>query len=110
KDAVDEPARRRVARQAGAEQPEAPTLLVLDPVVVANRVSDSRTALGPPFLGDALGPVGAQHPMPVAAPDEAERRIVGQDPIRLDRLRRPEQPDRARGFAKSPHPNPPPLA
>src|SRR5439155_17580506 len=48
--------------------------------------------------------------MPAAAPDKTERRVVGQDPIRLDRLGRLEQPDGARGFGRSPHPNPPPLA
>src|SRR6266404_2075262 len=58
KDAVDEPARRRVAGQAGAEQPEAPPVHILDPVIVADRARGEQgglagVALDPPLLGDA---------------------------------------------------------
>ena len=86
----------RVTRQPGAEQPEAPPLLVLDPVIVADRVGRAGTSRLPPFLGDPLRPVGARHPVRAPPPGEAERRIVGQQPKRLDRLRRLEQPDRPR--------------
>src|SRR5262249_31163486 len=54
---------------------------------------------GPPFLGDAIGAVGVAHAMLAATPGEAKRRIVGQYPLRLDQLRRPEQPDGTRGHA-----------
>ena len=62
----------------------------------------------PPFLGDPLRAVGAHDPMPAPPPGEAERRVVGQQPERLDRLRRLEQPDRPRRFVEVP-PRPDPL-
>src|SRR5260370_30429289 len=82
-----------------AEQPEAPALLVLDPVIVANGIDRAGPVFGPPFLGDALGTVGAPYPIGAAAPGEAERRIVGQQPQRLDRLGRQEQADGTGGCA-----------
>src|SRR5712691_8706617 len=110
---MDKPARRRRAGEAGAEHPEAPPLLILDPVVIADRPGGEEGAVGgPPFLGDALGTVGAPHPMRAAPPGKAKGRVVGQQPRRLDRLGRREQPDRPRRFfgllGISPHPPTPP--
>src|SRR5207249_3266444 len=111
---VHEPARRRLAlREPGAEQPEAAALRILDPVIVADRIGFAGAFLGPPFLGDALGAVGPGDPVQALPPGELDRRIIGNQPRCLDRLRRAEQPDRTRGLgwsAFSPHPNPPPLA
>src|SRR5947207_1323401 len=103
-DAVHKPARRRVAGKAGAVKPEAAALFVLDTVIIADPVA-AGTQIGggatfdPPFLDDALGPVGMPDPVLTSPPGEAERRIVRQHPLRLDRLRRPEQPHGAGRFA-----------
>src|SRR6516162_4796887 len=94
KDAMDKPARRAVmAVQTRSEQPEAPPLLVLDPVIVADCISRGGPLRPPPLLGDPLRPVGPRDPIPAPPPREAERRVVGQQPERFDRLRRVEQPD-----------------
>src|SRR5580658_8624664 len=79
KDAVDEPARRRViAGQPGTEQPETPPFHILDVVVVAHRIGTASAILrNPPFLGDTLGSAGAADAIRMAAPGKAERRIVG---------------------------------
>src|SRR5207248_5946715 len=101
-DAVHKPARRRVAGKAGAIKPEAPALLVLDTVIVADPVAAvariGGAVLDPPFLGDAFGTVGMPDPVLTPPPREAKRRIVRQHPLRLDRLRRPEQPHGPRRF------------
>src|SRR5689334_21950882 len=94
-EAMDKPARRRRAGQPGAKQPEAPPLVILDPVVIADRAGREIAIDNPPFLGDALGTIGAPHPMRAAPPGEAERRVVGEKPRRLDRLGRRKQPNRA---------------
>src|SRR5882762_10442714 len=105
---MDKPAWRVVtAVQTRPKQPEAPSLLVLDPIVIADRINRTGAFRPPPFLGDPLRPIGVHHPMPAPPPDEAERRVVGQQPERFDRLRRLEQPDRPRWFAPTPHPPPP---
>ena len=98
---MDKPARRVVmAVEACAEQPEAPPFLVLTPVIVADRVDRAGSLRSPPFLGDPLRPIGARDPVPAPPPRKAERRIVGQQPERVDRLRRLEQPDRPRWFVR----------
>src|SRR5467141_2652571 len=100
---MDKPARRAiVAMQARPEQPEAPPFLVLDPVIIAERLSGAEAFRLPPFIGDPLRTVGARHPMPAAAPSKAERRIIGQQPKCFDRLRRLEQSDRPLRFAPTP--------
>src|SRR5271165_1744580 len=102
---MDKPARRVFAAvETRPEQPEAPSLLVLDPVIIADRVDGAGTFGPPPFLGDPLRPISARHPMPAPAPRETKRRIVGQQPERLERLRRVEQPYRPRRFQVAPHP------
>src|SRR5712691_7096303 len=102
---MDKPARRAVAAlQTRPEQPEAPSLLVLDPVVIADRIDRTGAFRLPPFLGDPLRPIGACDTMPAPPPGKAERRVVRQQPERFDRLRRLEQPDRPRRFAPTPHP------
>jgi len=93
---MDKPARRLVpTMETRPEQPEAPPLLVLDPVVVADLVDGTGAFRLPPFVGDSLRPIGTCHPMPAPPPDKAERRVVGQQPERFDRLRRLEQSDRS---------------
>src|ERR1700724_2371180 len=105
---MDKPAWRVViAVETRPEQPEASPLLVLDPVIISDRIGSTGAFRLPPFLGDPFRPIGVHHPMPAAPPDEAERRVVGQQPERFDRLRRLEQPDRPRGFDPPPHPPPP---
>src|SRR5690242_8660475 len=102
---MDKPARLVAATvETGPEQPEAPPLLSLDPVIVADRVDRAGAFRPPPFLGDPLRSVGAHDPMRAPPPPEPERRIVGQQPERLDRLRRIKQPYRPRRFASIPHP------
>src|SRR5271170_2526133 len=92
---MDKPARRAVAAvETRPEQPEAPPLLVLDPVIVADRIDGTGAFQPPPFIGDPLRPIGAHDPMPSPPPHEPKRRIVRQQPERLDRLRRVKQPDR----------------
>src|SRR5271155_2895679 len=94
---MDKPARFVVAAvETCPVQPEAPPLLVLDPIIIADRVPAfagirSGAFRPPPFVGDPLRPIGAHDPMPAAPPHESERRIVRQQPERLDRLRRLEQ-------------------
>src|SRR5438477_543642 len=69
------------------------------PSAAAVTTSGGGITLDPPFLGDALGSVGVPDPVLATPPGKAERRIVGQYPLRLDRLRRPEQPHRPRRFS-----------
>jgi hypothetical protein len=96
---MDEPARRIVmAGKTRPEQPEAPPVLVLDPVIIADRIAGGRSPGSPPFFGHPLRPVGARNPMRKATPGKAERRVVGQQPEGFDRFRRREQPDRPRRF------------
>src|SRR6202521_1242690 len=65
KNAMDKPARLMVAGvKTRPEQPETPPLLVLDPVIVADRIDCAGPFRLPPFIGDPLRPIGAQHPMP----------------------------------------------
>src|SRR5580704_9564038 len=107
---MEKPARLAVAAvKTRPEQPEAPSLLVLDPVIIADRIDLAGRPRPPPFVGDPLRPVGAHDPMAAPPPHEPERRVVGQQPERLDRLRRVEQPDRAGWFAGDPPPHPSPL-
>ncbi len=49
--------------KACPEQPEAPPFLVLDPVIVADRIDSAGPFRPPPFFGDPLRPVGARHPV-----------------------------------------------
>src|SRR6516162_2323988 len=98
---MDKPARLAVAAvQTRAEQPEALPFLVLDSVIIADRVYSAGALRSPPFVGDPLRPIGLRDPMPAPPPSEAKWRIVGQQPERLDRLRRLEQPDRPRRFVR----------
>ena len=107
---MDKPARLVIANvETRSEQPEAPPFLVLDPVIVADRVpAFTGTSAGalwsPPFVGDPLRPIGPRDPMPASPPGETKRRIVGQKPKSFDRLRRLEQSDRPRRFVRDPHP------
>ena len=99
---MDKPAQRLVpTMQTRPEQPEAPSFLVLDSVIVADCITGTRPLWPPPFVGDPLRPVGPRDPVPTPAPSEAERRVVGQEPERLDGLRWLEQPDRPRWFVQS---------
>src|SRR5438874_7655701 len=92
---MDKPARLMVvAVQTHPEQPEAPPLLILDPVIVADRISSAGAFRPPPLLGDPLRPIGPHHSVPAPPPGETERRVVGQQPERFDLFRRVEQPDR----------------
>src|SRR6516165_4083508 len=101
KDAMDKPAQRLVpTMETRPEQPEAPPFLVLDSVIVADCITGTRPLWPPPFVGDPLRPVGPRDPVPTPAPSEAERRIVRQEPERLDRLRWLEEPDRPRRFVR----------
>src|SRR5258706_1341992 len=107
---MDKPARLVVAAvETRPKQPEAPPLLVLDPIIIADRIDLAGRPRQPPFVGDPLRPIGLRHPMPAAAPHEPKRRIVGQQPECLDRLRWIKQPDRAGWFAGDPPPHPSPL-
>src|SRR5215472_14362734 len=102
KNAVDKPARPRfVTSELGAKQPETPPLLVFNPVIIADGGDSSAGArFGPPFLGDAFGPIGAGNSVSPPPPGKLGWRIVRNEPDRLDRLRRPEQPHRTRWFAR----------
>src|SRR5271165_2656718 len=92
---MDKPARRAVpTMETCLEQPKTPPLLVLDPVIVADRIHFAGCLRPPPFVGDPLRSVGAHDPMRAPPPHEPERRIVGQQPERLDRFGRLAQPDR----------------
>src|SRR5262249_25696143 len=94
KDAMDEPVRFAVAAmKTRPEQPEAPPLLVLDTVIIADRVNVAGAVRLPPFIGNPLRSIGTCHVMPAAPPDEAKRRVVRQQPECLDRLRRLQQAD-----------------
>src|SRR5271169_392529 len=100
---MDEPARWVVAvGKACPEQPEAPPFLVLDPVIVADRIDSAEPFRLPPFFGEPLRPVGARHPVWAPPPRKTKRRVVGQQPKSVDRLRRLEQPDRTRRLAGDP--------
>src|SRR5215813_2391554 len=104
KDAMDEPVRFAVAAmKTRPEQPEAPPLLVLDTVIVADRVNVAGAARLPPFIGNPLRSIGTCHAMPAAPPNEVKRRVVRQQPECLDRLRRLEQPDRPWRFVGNSH-------
>src|SRR5262249_41629348 len=97
KDAMDKPARFVVAAvETRPEQPEASPLLILYPVVIADRLSGARPLGPPPFLGNPLGSVGLHHSMPAPPPGKMKGRVVRQEPERCDRVRRVEQPDRTR--------------
>src|SRR6516225_1257915 len=104
---MDKPTRLVIANvETCSEQPEAPPFLVLDPVIVADRVPafvvTSAAALrSPPFVGDPLRPIGPRDPVPASPPGETKRRIVGQQPECFDRLGRLEQSDRPRRFIRS---------
>src|SRR5712692_5518985 len=98
---MDKPVRLVVAAvETRPEQPETPPLLVLDSVVVADRVDIAVRRRLPPFIRDPLRPVGPRHAMPAPPPGETERWVIGQEPEGFDRFRRLEQPDRPRGFAE----------
>src|SRR5215472_13049913 len=105
---MDKPARLVIAAvETRPEQPEAPSFLVLDPVIVADLVpAFAKTGAGrcrlPPFIGNPLRPVGPRHPVPAPPPGEPKRRVVRQQPECLDRLRRLKQPDRPRRLAPTP--------
>src|SRR6266478_6580922 len=100
---MDKPARLAVATvETRPEQPEAPPLLVLDPVIVADCISGARAFGPPPFLGNPLRPVGPRHPVQTPPPDETERRVVGQQPEPFDRLRGLEQTYRSWGLISGP--------
>src|SRR6516165_9203678 len=94
---MDKPARLVVANvETCSEQPEAPPFLILDPVIVADRIDSAGALRSPPFVGDPLRPIGPRDPMPASPPGETKRRIIGKKPKGFDRLRRLEQPDRPR--------------
>src|SRR5215472_15429292 len=95
KDAMDKPARFVVAAvETRPEQPEAPPLLVLDPVVIADSLGGARPLRPPPFLGNPLGSIGLHHSMPAPSPGKMKGRVVRQEPERFDWIWRVEQPDR----------------
>src|SRR5215831_10111033 len=83
-----------IAVQTCPVQPETAPLLVLDAIIVADRIRSAGTFRLPPFVGNPLWPIGAHHPVPAPPPCETERRVVGQQPKGFDRLWRFEQPDR----------------
>src|SRR6516225_8931144 len=94
---MDKPARLMVAVvEARPEQPEPPPLLVFDPVIVADRIDRIGAIRPPPLLSDPFRSVGLRDPMLASPPHETERRIIGEHPKSVDRLRRLEQPDRPR--------------
>src|SRR5262245_61025040 len=104
KDAMDEPVWLAVAAmKTRPEQPEAPPLLVLDTVIIADRVNVAGAVRLPPFIGNPLRSIGTCHAMPATPPDEATRLVVRQQPECLDRLRRLEQADRPWRFVGNPH-------
>src|ERR1700737_3771663 len=108
---MDKPARRAVvAVQTRPEQPEAPPLLVLDPVIVADHVDIAGPRRLPPFIPNPPRPGRPRPPIAAAPPGEPKRRVVGQQPECLDGLRRLEQPDWPLRFSPPPPPRgvPPP--
>jgi hypothetical protein len=71
---MDKPARRAVtAVKTRPEQPEAPSFLVLDPVIIADRVAGAGTLGLPPFVSDALRPAGVRARGPEAHSAEIVR-------------------------------------
>src|SRR6185312_17300702 len=87
---VQEPARRPFALiEPGTEEPEPPSLLVLDAVVVAQLLGFR--AATPPFAQNALRPLGTAHAMLPPAPAEEGRRIVRHLRHGNDRLGPPQQ-------------------
>src|SRR5215472_7685163 len=59
KDTMDKPVRRLIlTMETRPEQPEAPPLLVLDPVIIADGILGSRPFGSPPFVGDPLRSIG----------------------------------------------------
>ena len=63
-------------RRPVTKQPVARAIGRFDPVVVANEIGFA--IAHPPFAVDALGAIGARHPMPDISPDEETRRMVRQ--------------------------------
>src|SRR5260370_9759360 len=96
-----------IAVQTRPEQPEAPSLLVLDPIVIADRIDRTGAFRPPPFLGDPLRPIGVHHPIPAPPPDEAERRGVRAQPQPFRPAPTPPPAGPAPSFAPPP-PSPPP--
>src|SRR6185437_11660861 len=93
-DSVQEPAgRRRFALiEPGAVEPEAPSRLVLDTIIVAQLLGFLLAS--PPLAADALRPVGAADAMLDAAPVEDQRRISGHQRHGHDRLGPRQEADR----------------
>src|SRR5262249_20458630 len=87
---VHEPLRVRFAAavEAGAVEPEAAALPVLDHVIVALHVT---VEPAPPFRGDALGSLGMGHLMANAAPVKLPRRPFGDKGDHLGGLGTREQ-------------------
>ena len=88
---------RRVHPVPAPIEPEAPPGLILHPPVVAR--GQCLGVAVPPFAPDTLWPVGTTDAKPPTPPSEGGRRMIGQQRQRLDRLRRTEQPHRARQAA-----------
>src|SRR6185437_7600778 len=90
-----EPARRcRRPVEAIAIEPETPSRLILDTVIVAQLRRCRRSP--PPFSADAFRSVGPPHAVLQTAPAEEERRIVGYRRHRLDRFGPQQKADRPR--------------
>src|SRR5262249_61294809 len=97
KDAMDEPVRFAVAAmKTRPEQPEAPPLLVLDTVIIADRVNVAGAARLPPFIGNPLRSIGTCHAMPAAPPNEVKRRGGKQQTECRAPARRAKQAGQAR--------------
>src|SRR6185312_2799934 len=78
--------------EPGTEEPEPPSLLVLNAVVVAQFLSFCAAA--PPFAQNALRPFGTAHAVLPPAPAEEGRRIVRHWCHGNDRLGPPQQAHR----------------
>ena len=79
-----------IAVEAGAVEPVASAVCVLDTVVIAHRLVPAAGA-GPPFRLDALGPGGAGDAAAHPPPDEEQRRAVRHLGHHLHRLGPVEQ-------------------
>jgi hypothetical protein len=78
---MDKPAQRAIpTMKTRPKQPEAPSLFVLDPVIIADRIHATRAFRLPPFLGYPLRSIGTHDPMPAPPPRETKRRIIRQEP------------------------------